>query len=101
VSRKPLKYKTKPVVIEAMEFSKIDETRGDLDQAIRIKNWAGKNIILPEFSSTSNACPWINIKTLEGTHLASPGDFIIKGLIGEFYPCKPEVFHQKYEVIHE
>ena len=38
-------------------------------------------------------------KTLEGDMMASVGDFIIKGLIGEFYPCKPDVFHKKYEEV--
>lgn len=37
--------------------------------------------------------------TLEGDMRANIGDFIIKGLKGEFYPCKPEIFHMKYELI--
>ena len=37
------------------------------------------------------------IKTLEGEHLASIGDYIIKGVKGEFYPCKPDIFEQTYE----
>lgn len=40
----------------------------------------------------------IIIPTLEGNMTASPGDYIIKGLEGEFYPCKPEIFKQKYRV---
>lgn len=39
------------------------------------------------------------INTLEGNMKANVGDYIIKGLKGEFYPCKPDVFHEKYEVI--
>ena len=39
------------------------------------------------------------IKTLEGDHHASIGDFIIQGLKGELYPCKPDVFQKKYEII--
>jgi hypothetical protein len=39
----------------------------------------------------------IYIGTLEGTMRADPGDWIIKGLRGELYPCKPDVFHAKYE----
>ena len=39
------------------------------------------------------------IKTLEGNMIASIGDYIIKGLRGEFYPCKPDVFEKKYELI--
>ncbi len=37
------------------------------------------------------------IKTLEGDMVASTGDYIIRGLRGEYYPCKPDVFHAKYE----
>ena len=39
------------------------------------------------------------IRTLEGNMIASVGDYIIKGLRGEFYPCKPDVFEKKYELI--
>ena len=39
------------------------------------------------------------IATLEGDMMASVGDFVIKGLRGEFYPCKPDVFHKKYEEV--
>lgn len=41
------------------------------------------------------------IKTLEGEHIASIGDYIIKGVAGEFYPCKPEIFEQTYEIIEK
>jgi len=39
------------------------------------------------------------IETLEGTMRASPGDFIIRGIKGEYYPCKPDIFEQTYEVV--
>lgn len=41
------------------------------------------------------------IKTLEGEHKASVGDMIIKGVAGEFYPCKPEIFYQTYNIEEE
>ena len=41
----------------------------------------------------------IIIKTLEGSHLASSGDYIIKGVKGEFYPCKPDIFELTYELV--
>ena len=41
------------------------------------------------------------IKTLEGEHLASIGDYIIKGVQGEFYPCKPDIFEETYELVGE
>ena len=43
----------------------------------------------------------INIITLEGNHKAIPGDYIIKGVKGEFYPCKPDIFEMTYEVVEE
>lgn len=42
----------------------------------------------------------ISIETLEDIMLASKGDYIIKGLRGEFYPCKPDIFEKKYEIIN-
>ena len=41
------------------------------------------------------------IETLEGNHLVSKGDFIIKGVAGEFYPCKPDIFKLTYELVTE
>ena len=41
----------------------------------------------------------IGIKTLEGTMIASVNDFIIKGVNGEFYPCKPDIFEKTYEAV--
>lgn len=43
----------------------------------------------------------IKIKTLEGVMLASFGDYIIKGVNGEFYPCKPDIFIKTYDIISE
>jgi hypothetical protein len=44
---------------------------------------------------------WVNgamlIPTLEGTMAANPGDYIIRGVAGEFYPCKPDIFERTYE----
>jgi len=42
---------------------------------------------------------FLEIQTLEGTMTASPGDWIIKGVQGEFYPCKPDIFEQTYEAV--
>ena len=39
------------------------------------------------------------IHTLEGDHHANPGDYIIKGIHGEFYPCKPDIFEKTYDII--
>ena len=50
---------------------------------------------------TDAANPRFMIRTLEGEHIASTGDYIIKGLRGEFYPCKPDIFEKTYDVLEE
>ncbi len=79
------KYRKKPVVIEADLFD------GSLDSAQRISKWAGN-----PFGWTGNP-EKLTIPTLEGEMTASKGDYIIKGVQGEFYPCKPDIFAATYE----
>jgi len=76
------KYRKKPVVIEAVQF---DGTLGSLE-----------GINIPEVSQDlgSSTC---QIPTLEGVMTAQPGDWIIRGVKGEFYPCKPDIFAATYE----
>lgn len=81
-------YRKKPVVVEAMQLPPVDE---DPTQE------------LVDFLH-SMPCDWegerhgeIVIHTLEGTMSAGPGDWIIKGVKGEFYPCKNDIFEATYE----
>ena len=79
------KYRKKPIVIEAMQ-------------------WHGDNFQeLEEFGSErhiiSNPDGTLTIGTLEGNHLAQKGDWIIKGIKGEVYPCKNDVFEMTYEEV--
>lgn len=79
------KFVSRPVEIEAMRF-----TGENTDQCLR---WiTTKTFVAPDEDSKPNIC----IKTLEGIMAAAPGDWIIKGTEGEFYPCKPSVFERKY-----
>lgn len=78
------RYKTKPCVIEAIQY--------DGSNVEEISKFIGKYF-------EAMICESIYIRTLEGIMKASIGDYIIKGLRGEFYPCKPDVFKRKYEVI--
>lgn len=77
-----MRYKTKPCEIEAMK-------------------WTGRNVaeimrfVKNESAIITNGV--LIIKTLEGDMVASTGDYIIRGLRGEYYPCKPDVFQKKYE----
>lgn len=86
-----MKYRKKPVIIEAVQFE--DTTKGlmELDAL-------GLSVIV---NYADNAHPTIKIKTLEGTMLGNVGDFIIKGVKGEFYPCKPDIFEATYEKVEE
>lgn len=79
-----MKYRKKPVVIEAVQFDGTDESC----------DW-----LLPQLrdGSISRSFNKLHIKTLEGTMTADVGDWIIKGVNGEFYPCKPDIFDKTYE----
>lgn len=83
------KYKTKPCEIEAIKW--------DGDNFKEIAEFTNHKATMQlMYSSRSYE---LVIATLEGDMMASVGDFIIKGLIGEFYPCKSDVFYKKYEEV--
>ena len=77
-----MKFRTKPCEIEAVQ-------------------WTGRNVVeIMRFVKNESAIITngvLIIKTLEGDMVASTGDYIIRGLRGEYSPCKPDVFHAKYE----
>lgn len=77
-----MKYRKKPIVIEAVQFT------GDQKEIIAFTGDA--NIFTPI---------GLIIHTLEGDHRAKIGDWIIKGIQGEFYPCKSDIFEQTYEEV--
>ena len=79
------RYRKKPVVIEA---ARIDSS--DYDGMCEIIAWCGGRAV-------DEAGAVIAIDTLEGPHLAQPGDYIIRGVKGEFYACKPDIFSLSYE----
>jgi len=77
------KYRKKPVIINAVQ-------------------WTGDNVA--EINSFTNPHSSIkdgnlSINTLEGVMSATIGDFIIQGVNGEFYPCKPDIFEKTYEAV--
>ncbi|MBF7023730.1 hypothetical protein [Staphylococcus kloosii] len=84
------KARKKPVEIEFIKFDGIDN-------AYDISEWA-KGKIKYKVSRKFNI-GYMYIETLEGTMTAELGDYIIKGVHGEFYPCKPDIFHKTYEII--
>lgn len=93
-----IKYRKKPVVIEAMRFDGTTKTGTpiiqwilDNDSTARWQCNAGGSC------ERTDSGHHIAIVTLEGTMRAEVGDFIIKGVQGEFYPCKPDIFAATYE----
>ncbi|RUW39146.1 hypothetical protein EN739_24405 [Mesorhizobium sp. M2A.F.Ca.ET.017.03.2.1] len=91
------KYRKKPVVIEAIQFI------GGADSAVEVMAFAG----LPEtaYVTFADGAEYIHIPTLEdgpngeAKHVADVGDWIIRGVAGEHYPCKPTVFETTYEKV--
>ncbi len=87
-----MKYRKKPVVIEAMQLPAEDEEcTPELAEFLN----ESKHEITSEDAGT--LAIW-RIDTLEGVMVAEPGDWIIKGIQGEYYPCKPDIFEATYEI---
>ena len=89
-----MKYRKKPVVIDAIQlkasniFEILDFITGKVTEI---------NDVYFEYAKTVVKDGYLIIDTLEGKMKASIGDYIIKGVQGEFYPCKPDIFEQTYE----
>lgn len=79
-----MKYRKRPVVIDAVV-------------------WTGENtdevLAFAESNSFIEAGSELLITTLEGVMHVSPGDYVIRGVVGEYYPCKPDIFQKTYEAI--
>lgn len=85
------RYRKRPVVIEAVQF-----TGENYDDIIE---FTGKQAMIGLPTGEGDGC--MTIPTLEGPMVASPGDYIICGIAGEFYPCKPDIFEGSYILIDE
>ena len=81
-----MKFRKKPVVVDAARFE------GGPGNASMIRNH-----FAPAPVSYSEQSDCLNITTLEGVMRADPGDWIIRGVKGELYPCKPDIFAATYE----
>lgn len=94
------RYKKKPVIIEAMKY-----TEDNYEEAIAFVGEENCKVIVNRVNRLSvnpykkEAIVTFHIKTLEGNMLVSNGDYIIKGVNGEFYPCKPDIFDKTYEEV--
>ena len=83
-----MKYRKKPIVIEAIHY------RGRQDKGLLTEFLHGGSRLLCVDEEGR-----LVIETLEGYHRITNGDYIIKGVKGEFYPCKPDIFEMTYEPI--
>ena len=90
-----MKYRKKPVVVEAKQYD------GTIQSVSRLSTWmdafgAAYRIVPYASVAPPHAVPFY-VVTLEGEMLVGPGDYLIQGVQGEFYPCKPDIFEATYE----
>lgn len=90
-----MKFRKKPVVIEAYQFNNYCGSAGDRPRWIIDAVAAGK------VEYQQGEFPYLTIVTLEGDMRAELGDWIIQGVKGELYPCKPDIFAMTYEAVTE
>lgn len=103
-----MKYIKKPVIIEAVKIEAPDynpalgEKAFDGSPFSEVPEWLADalrdGIVWPDTPGSTDYAEW-HIKTLEGVMLATPGDFIIRGIKGEIYSCKPDIFELTYEPV--
>lgn len=86
VEKEPRKYKKKPVVVEAIQLTN--------KNLLEVKEWCNGELVP---NAETSGCD-LYISTLEGIMHADINDYIIQGVKGEFYPCKPDIFEKTYEV---
>ena len=90
-------YRKKPIDIEARQFYGRDD---DLANGTALAVWCGgRHSLQGKSSDSTDVAEWVEIPTLEGIMRANVGDWIIKGVKGEFYPCKPDIFDATYEQV--
>lgn len=90
-----MKYKKKPIVVEAFQLN---------DRGLIGEDWfwdavSENKVITHNFGKYHAEPAWCEIKTLEGVMTAKAGDYIIKGVQGELYPCKADIFEKTYEKV--
>jgi hypothetical protein len=90
------KFRKRPVVIEAMRY--------EPHRSRELEQWSGGVVVTSpvlEPTVANHSGEYVQIETLEGVMTAIPGDWIIRGVKGEFYPCKPDIFEATYEPVGE
>lgn len=92
-----MRYRKKPVEIEALQWD------GTMAGAMEIKAWSlqcgFEEIYFVQDRSGTKVT--MTVKTLEGAMKVSPQDYVIRGVAGEFYPCKPDIFELSYDAYED
>lgn len=86
-----MRYRKKPVVIEAVQWSGSNWHE--------VYDFAGHEVYTANQKIDDEPVVVLRVKTLEGEMVANPGDWLLKGVAGEFYPCKPDIFEATYEPV--
>jgi hypothetical protein len=92
----PQQFQKKPVVIAAMQWD------GTAESAEAVTDWVAEyrgTFVLDLGVVDGTGVPKLVLTTLEGALGVSPGDYVIRGVKNEFYPCKPDIFEMTYEVM--
>lgn len=90
------KYRKKPVVVRAWEFNGTTDSLPQMNHTAQ-KLWYREH----DRVNDQHFPPTVVVRTLEGDMTAQVGDYIIEGVNGEFYPCKPDIFAKTYELVTE
>ena len=89
------KFRKRPIIVEAVRYL----GNGNMENR-EVPKWLWK-AFEEEVAQSTNGTETFIIKTLEGEHIVSPGDYIIQGVKGELYPIKADIFEQTYEKVEE
>jgi len=87
------RYRKLPVEIEAVEWTGSNEKEIETFSSGKVNRYTAYE------GNTPIETDYLKINTLEGVMTASKGDYIIKGVQNEYYPCKPDIFNKTYELI--
>ena len=93
-----MKYRKKPIVVDAIQWTcnNLNEVMNFIDSEFKYD--PNTDYVTSKFIFCKDS-KRLQINTLEGTMLVSKGDYIIKGVKGEIYPCKPDIFEKSYEEV--
>jgi hypothetical protein len=92
-------FRKKPAVIEALQFHNSSFSGANAEEIINFTRGLAVLHTDEIVGSPGKYLPWLNVPTLHGEVRADLGDWIIKGVKGDFYPCKPDVFKKTYDPV--